>query len=270
MCPSSKTGAPLSDEILTELAEGFFGARRELEKKLEHFYGYVQTLRISENAVTAKAQFLNYLLIDPEVAARFYEILKIDWQSVSSEDRRAQHWLPPAIPFALSAPRRYAKLVLLGCDELRQACRVHVNGPGRDDRSGDKAREIPVYYSLVKEMSLLVNEEIRKLNENFSPSGVLEFARKLNSDAEMTAGLGERAYAEAGFGIDRKLMYTAIRFEDLQLKKFPQLPPREMVDSKIVEFCAQIYRSRTGEIRRLLADLKIQIRTCNPHCYTLI
>jgi hypothetical protein len=111
-------------------------------------------------------------------------------------------------------------------------------------------------------MSLLVNEEIRKLNENFSPSGVLEFARKLNSDTEMTTRLGETAFAEAGFGIDRKLMYPSIRFDDLQLKKFPELPSREMVHPRIVEFCGQVYRSHKGEIRRLIANLKTEILRC--------
>jgi hypothetical protein len=264
MNSSSKTSDPLVGEILTEVAESFFGARKELEKNLEQFYAYVATLQANENSVAAKAQFLNYLLINPDVAARFYGLLKIDWRAIAPEGRLLQHWLPPAIPFALSARRQFAKLLLLGYDELRRACRAHVNGPGREDRQENHAQEIPVYYNLVKEMSFLVNEKIRKLNESFSPSSVLQFARKLNHpDVEMTARLAGMAYAEAGRRIDRKLMYPPIRFEDLRLKTFPDLPPREMVHSKIIEFCSQVYHGHKNEIRRLIADLKTRIRKCN-------
>jgi hypothetical protein len=266
MSSSSKTSDPLTDEILTEAAESFFGACRELEKNLEQFYRYVQILQTNENAVTAKAQYLNYLLIDPDVAARFYGLLNIDWRAAWPEVRLPQHWLPPAIPLALSVRRRFAKLVLLGYDELRRACRAHVTGPGRKYSARKDAQEIPVYYNLVKEMNVLVNEEIRKLNESFSPSGVLEFARKLNPDVEMTARLGGMAYTGALRRIDRKLRYPPIEFEDLHLKKFPELPPKEMVYPKIVAFCGQVYHGRKKEIRRLIADLKIQIRKCDRHC----
>ena len=54
---------PFVDELLTEVAEGYFGRRRKLDESITMLHEQVELLKQKESTVNGRAGYLNYLLL---------------------------------------------------------------------------------------------------------------------------------------------------------------------------------------------------------------
>jgi hypothetical protein len=245
----------MAEEVLTDMADTFFGARKELEHTIKAFQSLVETLREKETEVDAKAGFLNHLLLYGRAAADFYETIKVGTPSILLENKISDRPLLEKVPFALSPKGKFIKLVLRAYDALQEACDEYINGKYYKDPE-ENVKRVTVHYKQIKIMCKIINEDVQKINKNMNPACVLQYAKGLDyetRDNERITGGTLDGYA---CSIDEKLAYKPIDFDSLRLKEYPALPKKDSVISEIRSFCKKIYSKNKTDIDKLIADLE--------------
>lgn len=265
MSPSLSFSDALAEEVLTDAAGSFFGARKQLEDMIEVFWSFVETFRKKEVNLSAKAGFLNYLLLEEKAAPDFYKRINADFADILLEGKYSDTAILHYTPFAFTGKGEYIKFVLRAYKALQRACDEYMNGkieihPYNDGEHEDENEKLPdINYKFLVDLCRVVNDEIRRINSSASLSSVLQFVKKFNPEAM------ERERATGGTGgeymsIDEKLSYRPIKFESLNLKRYPELPKEEQVVSDIVSFCKKNYTENKADIQKRISDLKKKIR----------
>ncbi len=246
-------GTALLEEVFTDMAENFFGARKQLENMMELFDTFVDGCRKKEKDVIVKAGFLNHLLLNQTGVRKFYENIRIDMMSILSACQFSENILPEHLPFSLTAKGEYTNMVLWAYNALQEACHEYMYGKYHYDQG----REVVMpNYRLVEEMCTQINENVRKVNSNMPPGAVLQCVRKFTTDSEVNACIAGAAFSDADSKINEKLAFHRIDFNALNLTVYPDLPEEKEVSSKIVSFCKQYYSDHKAEIDRVISGLK--------------
>jgi len=227
----------LVEEVLTDVAESFFGARKELDDLSELFMAYVERLRKEARRVEAVAGRLNHILVRNTVCREFYGMLGIDQPGPYLDSRLLSEDPRISIPFAITERGRFIKLVIRFYTELQHASETYTRGPAdTDDGTGDA----PVYYNLVRSMCALINEKVCRVRDGMSPACVLQYARKFDTQHGQQAtvtGATVGTYAH----MDSKFECRPIDFDRLDLAQFPKLPEADAVNADIIAFCKAHY-----------------------------
>lgn len=260
MKPQDDFGDLLVEEVLTELADTFFGARVELEKMIEIFYDNLQELTEIGNSVLMKAGFLNFLFAEEKVSCDFFETLGVKNPEPFLRGQLGETALPSKVPFALSVKGEFTKLVSWGYEQLHQACKQYVRGAPADDSKNSGNETINPGYNLIRNMCDLINREVKKVNE-MSPNCVLQFSRKFNTDQlekEKVTGSGYSSFGHQG--LDQKMCFKPIPFNSLPVINFPELPPPPQVESAISAFCRQKYPMHKYLFQKRVEEIKDKVR----------
>ncbi len=256
MSPHYDFSEPMVEEVMSDVADHFFGSRKELEDMTEIFGSYLIKLREKEDELAERAGLLNWLLINADTVSRFYEAIGVNPEKLLMAEPRlpdTTHKLEQ-MPFAFTAKGEFVKIVLWAYNALQKACYEHINGYPEDSDCGD------VYYKMLLKMASLINEKICNINTGMSPCCVLDFARRFNPCSQGKEHITGGTLDGYAFSIDSKLAYQPIAFESLQLKSYPELPEQNTVISEITLFCEKNYPDNKDEIRKRIADLKRRIR----------
>ena len=252
---------PMIEEVITDAADSFFGARRQLDGMMDLFQSYVEAFRKKEAELADKAGFVKYLLLDRETAGNFYESISVDSPEILLEGDFSDNALPTTIPFAFTVKGEYISLVLRAYNELQKASDEYINGENDNGVNGKGTAGSIVYYNLIIKMCELINEKVHQMNTEMSPISVLQFFRRLNpeigSKERITGGNTFDGYER---GINQKLAYQPIDFDSLQLRKYPELPKQEQVASDIISFCKKIYSGSKEDIKKRLSQVKWKVR----------
>jgi hypothetical protein len=245
---------PLVDELLSEVAESFFEARRKLDAKIEIFRSYVKRLTQKQRLIQERAAILNFLLLNQSRAEAFYRMLDVDPEPFITEKKFDKETLAALLPFGLRVRTRYVKLTLDAYQRLQQACQDYVYGR-RHAGDADAQRSEEVSYKLVIEMLKILNQEINKINCSLSPSCSLQFAKKFHPDTlqkEKITGTGTQSYD----AIEKQLQYAPIDLADLDIAEYPLLPNLQGVAHKIERFCKSAYSENVEAVKDLIKDLQ--------------
>ncbi len=256
MRPNNDFCDPMIEEVISDAADSFFGARRQLDGMMDLFQSYVEAFREKEVELAARAGFVKYLLLGRETAGDFYKSISIDSPEILLEGDFSDNALPATIPFAFTVKGEYISLVLRAYNDLQKASDEYINGENDNGANGKGTGSI-VYYNLIIKMCELINEKVHQMNTEMSPITVLQFFRRLNpgtgSKERITGGNTFDGYERC---INQKLAYQPINFDSLQLKKYPELPKQDQVDSDIISFCKKIYSGNKEEIKKRLSQVK--------------
>jgi len=245
-------GDSLVEEVLTDVAESFFGARKELDDLSDLFMAYVDRLQEAARHVEVLAGRLNHLLARDEVRREFYRMLEVEQPGpylhspFKPEDRRI------SVPFALTERGRYIKLVVQRYADLQRLSETYTRGPAEAD---DGTGEPPVYYNLVRSMCELINEKVCNVRDGMSPACVLQYAKKFyvqHAQQAKVTGATAGTYAH----MDSKFECQPIDFDQLDLVQFPELPKTDHVKADIVAFCKRHYSAIQADVPDLLAHLR--------------
>ncbi len=247
--------SPLTDEILSDVAQTFFGARKKLDDMIDILDGYVDVLRRKAEAVQQRAGLLHYLLVDEQWVPRFYAALGVD------DPGDLSGCSPPAplprvrIPLALTGRGRFAATVADRYRRLAKACREYHCSSANPLAAADSPEEACVDVRLVNAMRDLINEKIHAINEESSPSVVLQYAKGFDAQGEKRSSVAGATAGEYA-GMDQKYVYLPIPVERMGLKRFPELPRLERCRTNIKRFCREVYPQIEGEAARRLKQLK--------------
>lgn len=241
----------LEQEVLTEMAGTFFGARKNVDDLLEEFKHLVDELRGREAAVFARVHFLRSLLLGREGEDQFFRALGLSGSPFGQEhSRRPDSWRPDRLPFALLPSWRWRLAVELAYAELCKACEAYEHGEYIEDRRRRGKKTLTVNRQQVLKLAEYLNGRIAKLNQEMSPSSVLQYARSIRSSDDM--GKGAIMNELGAESLDRGLTFAPLDVAGLELWSAPELPKPEGCAEKIRAFCKGFYGPHGAELDRAL------------------
>jgi len=252
----------LAGEVLGEMAGNFFGRRKSLENLIDLVFTYAEALRRQAALVDSRAGFLAHLLLEPKAAASFYVAIGVQAPQalmIEGFDRRA---LPDRFPSALFTADRFRKLFKWAYGALAKTCDEYLHGPADCDTGPDREADpdILASYTLVIKLAERANEEVCRINQEVSPSAVLQSARKLGPLGPYRRQSEEFSPGVACAGFDQKFAFSTVDIQSLSLKAYPELPTAESVAPQIADFCKHFYRTHRQPVREMLAALDNRIR----------
>lgn len=246
-------GTVMLEEVFTDMAENFFGARKQLENMIELFDSYVKVCIENTKEIDVKAGFLNHLLLNQAGIRKFYQTIQTDLPPILHECKFSENIMPEYLPFAITAKGEYSNIILWAYNSMQTAVHEYMYGK----YYYENGREIALpHYRLLEEMCVQINETVHKVNSNMPPGVVLECVRKFTTDSEMNACIAGVAFTESESKINEKLAFHQINFNSLNLVKYPTLPTEKEVSSKIISFCKSFYSDNKTEIDKLISGLK--------------
>lgn len=244
----------LSQEVLTEMAENFFGVRSRLDALQDGFQNLVRQFRQIQAQTQARFSVLHFLLLRGTEAANLYRALGVDPDLALFAP--AQLVLPSSGPaFGLTRKGRYAKTVLAAYAEAASEAHDYMHGRSYVDARDHGRRKLTVHHTQLRELCAQINASVRKVNENLSPSGVMQYVKTFNPEnvsRENIAGAAENGYAES---LDKSMRFQPIDFAGLDLRELPELPPPGTAEAVIHTLCGRLAGERPAEVDDLLRDL---------------
>lgn len=245
----------LVEETLLETATTFFGARVALEQEIELHQKAAAELAKVEEGVLRRASALHFLLLGGAAAKEFYSLLGVkpghllDAAAIAERDTSDLK-----IPFALTLPGRYSKLVVKTYEALVHAADIYRHGEYYTDEEGRK--RVTVNYDQLQKWCHRLNNEIKALNANHSPTGTMCFVKGLDPTLIEKQRLTEatlQGYAEE---LDRELAFKPVECIALNYLAAPELPGIDAVRGTIVQFSRALAVTAGADVRRILNDWK--------------
>jgi hypothetical protein len=247
--------SPLTEEVLKDVAQTFFGARKRLDDMIDILEEFARILRKKAAVVERRAGLLHYLLVTEALSARFYEAIGAGDTGDLSGCRPPDPLPPRQIPFAVTGRGRFVKMAIDQYGRLQQACREYQCSSANPLADVRHEEEACVDARLVKAMWELVNRKIREVNEESSPSTVLQYAKGLDARGEKQSRVAGATAGEYE-GMDQKYVYRPIPLDQMGLRQFPDLPKPDSCRPKIKRFCKSVYPQIREEVGRRLRRLK--------------
>jgi hypothetical protein len=260
MKPPNDLSDMLLEEVMYDMAENFFGSRVEIDEMLEIFEEYVEELKKKSQDVSHRAGLVNTLLINSKTITEFYSSLKVNPEYLLKNNTYSEKVLPQKMPISITDKSEFTKLFLFAYESLQKACREYARGYNfrrNDEEDEDKQ---PANYALLVNMSRMINEKIKKVNER-SAVCTLQYTRQFKSDViekEHVVGTG---FTEIGCnGLDRQMKFEPIQFESYKIDKYPELPKINIVKSDISAFAKKVFAANTNAVKKVLSDIRGKIR----------
>jgi hypothetical protein len=256
MKPSNDLGDMLVEEVMFDMAETFFGSRVEIDEMLELFEEYVKKLKKKSEGVSLRAGLFNNLLIDSKTMTEFYSYLNLDPENVLKKNTYSEQVLPKKMPISITDKSEFTKLFLFAYESLQKACSDYVH----DDLLEEDDKKQPVNYTLLLNMSRVINEKIKKVNER-STVCTLQYARQFKCETiekEHVVGTG---FSESECeGIDRNMKFKPLNFDSYKIEKYPELPKTETVKSNITAFAKKVFNAHPVAAKKILSDIRSKIK----------
>ncbi len=254
MSEADDFSAPLTAEILSDVATRFFDARRELERAIELFNELATLLRQKRDEVLRRSGTLNFLLLRGKGSRAFYHALKVEEPGPLLAPQAVPGVPPPRIPRVLGGARRYARMVSETYAELQIACEVYRCGSADTRCEATADIRDTASYQFTQTLCQEINRRIARASAGMTPTDTLQYARRLTAgDSQTIAPLP--GYAQR---LEEQLAYRPIVFKSLGLPPFPSLPPPSGAHATITTFCHDLYQREGPRIQ----DLFVEIRRC--------
>jgi len=243
----------LQRDVVSEMAEHYFGARRDLEKMIEVIDQWVGELKQMEKRVLAAAGRLHHLLLEDEVVREFYIALDILPSCVPPYDSSPPEPVVEKVPFAFTLKGRWTKCVRQAYAKLQAEVDEYLNGRYFSDEQGRK--RLTLHYLRLKAMTEYVNDQVERVNKDLAPSEALRYIRNMDSENLSKEKFVDPCVPEEGCGIDDQLRFRPFDFHSFGLLEIQDLPHPDKVSQDIAAFCDAVYARRKDEIRQLMGKL---------------
>ena len=244
----------LQQEVVSDMAESFFGARKDLDDALEAFSGMVREFLPTVENLFRAAATLRSLLIDDERAARFAETIGITPDDILSAEG-APIFTRESIPFALTRRGRWFRCLCLTWDDYRSFTDEYIHGRYYNDPKMPGRKRLTMHYRRLAEFARLINEDIRKVNTDNSTTSVLRHFRNMDPEqVEREDMLGGACLVE-GCALDQDMHFRPIDFLGYRLPEMRDLPPLSKVRDSIRRFTRQHHAGNEDALARAVRAL---------------
>jgi len=247
----------LQQDVISDMAKSYFGARKDLDNMIEAFNATVSEFRIMVPKLSQAAARLHLLLLNRQTARDFYITLDILPSCIPFTDEAVMPFFD-SLPFAFTQLGRYERCVCRAYNLFQKTADEYLNGVYYNDPEHPGRKRLTVHYIRLKALAEHINEEIERINNNMSPSGTLRYVKGMDPvQVEKEKIIGEVCLIEGG-ALDRDLKFAPIDFEAIKLPVVQDLPPLNKVKESIRRFCKEIYSSHKVDIANAMALLRIK------------
>jgi len=245
----------LADEVLNDIADTFFGARKDIDDSLEYLDSLSKQLLEKVDGIFESCVLLQKVCLGEDGYKKFWKLAGINQNNFKFPSHTECSQFDTAPTFSLTSKREYTKWVSIAYHQLASRVEVYMKGVFTDHGShhGRKVRSVNFMdFNLFAEE---VNRKIDKVNSNISPSGVLKFAKSLDHEAvekeKITGCVGPECDV-----IDCQMSLKPIDLGKFGLPDFPELPSGDDSRSFLSDFCAQMYAENKIQVKELLKELR--------------
>jgi hypothetical protein len=226
--------AALAYQVKKEIAENYFGTRRELEGEREDLIDQAKKLQESwEREVQAPLGRIGELLLDPETAKSFLALLGQERLPLAVPDRPDRTFAEAVetcpLPFVLTSRAKYQALI----------AQWYVLAWGRSQLLLVKVRALGGKVRLY-------NEDLAKFSRSYSLQEILAFIKAIEGSSELKGVLGENTDPRAIPELEKKLMLKSVDFSGLGLSQVKPLPKLSQIRDPLRALVKQAF-SRNGE-----------------------
>ncbi|MGE0085191.1 MAG: hypothetical protein AB7S75_12310 [Desulfococcaceae bacterium] len=253
----------LAEEVLTEMATSFFGARKQVDDSITVLERYAEQLRKKEAEVNAGARFLAWMMISPETLAEFYRSIGISENTFSPEREVSDRFLPKEMPGALTAKGIFVKLTIHAYKILHKLCDEYMNGRKAEDLEKYDPHAIDSGYRIMQGMCQIVNEQIHKINSEMRPGQTLRCFKRFSPGTQTKEDItGGMTFGASGSDcrLNQALAFEPVNMKSYCLKEYPELPAPDRVEEKIVSCCRKIWDTRQKEARDIIEEVKKRLK----------
>lgn len=231
----------LSQEVMREAAENFFGSRKRVEDETELFLQKAGELSKKGRRVLNRAGVFHALLLDGAKAVDFYCALGVEPGDLLKAEAHVAHECPLA-PFSFSGKGRYIKLFCNEYELLQSNIADYLHGCIVDDPDLPGRKRQTVCLDMLTTWLANLNASVDACNECHAPSAVLEFSKNLDPtlrDHERITGGGVDNFA---CSLDQELKLHRVDRGELALPVLPELPPFAEVRDTVRDFARDLYQ----------------------------
>lgn len=241
----------LTGEMLSDVADRFFGERVEIDHMQETLDRYIQQLQQDDEKLLEKLAVLDILLLHETGRQSFFDEIGIDRSAFSCPDQPRSAILP-TIPKAWTQKQQYVRLALQAYDTFQTACETYQRGGSDINHDPTDESQPAACVDMIFEMAEIINEKIKHANNSMASECTLQFVRSLDfqaSEAENFTGVIPGRYAS---GITETLCYLPVDITHLPIVSYPVPPRLDGIRGQLSRFLSGFYAENKMIIRRLL------------------
>lgn len=245
----------LQQDVVSDMAESYFGARKDLDNMIAAFEAMVIEFKDMVPRLSQAAARLHVLLLDRQTARDFYITLDILPSCIPFTDEAPRPFFD-RLPFAFTKLGQYERSVYRAYALFQKVADEYLNGRYYDDPDHPGRKRLTVHYIRLKALAEHINDEVERINSNRSPSGTLRYVKGMDPvQMEKEDILGAACLLD-GCTIDDELNFSPIDFDAIGLPVVQDLPALGKVKGGIKQFCKEIYPSRKKDIAEAMALLQ--------------
>lgn len=249
----------LADAVRIEVAERFFGARKDLEDQIQAFNRLVANFKTSQPPVSDWGALLRFVTMSDEIYERFWAAVGISGDAFKGPGTYTKNLLPARIPHGFTTGGTLAKIWHWVYEGLEKAVRHYNDGEEMDRQKSCSEEMQDLSYRCLQEMSRYLNEQVDRINTDLSANHTLEFIKNLDTERAGTeCSLGGMGTMVAG-GLDQRLAFCHVDFDALDLPKYPELPRIIDVWNRLSPLAKQTASDHKDKVKRMIRQLEQSI-----------
>jgi hypothetical protein len=232
--------AALAYQVKKEIAENYFGTRRELEEEREDLISQAKRLQKAwVQEVQAPLTLLGELLLDPDTVKSFLALLGQEHLRLAAQDSPDRTFAEAveacSLPFAWTSQAKYQALI----------AQLYGLAWGRSQPLLEKVR------ALEKKVRLY-NEDLVKFSAAYSLQEILAFIKAIEGSSELNGVLGENTDPRAVPELEKKMMLKSLDPSGLGLSEVKPLPKLSQIREPLRALVKQAFGRNGGQIKSCL------------------
>lgn len=242
----------LRTEVVSEMAETYFGARKNIDDMTEVLEQWARELRLWTPRLERAAATLHVLLLDEPTKHDFYIALDVLPSCVPFPAGGSSGDLFERLPFAFTARGRYVKCVLKAYWQFQRLVDEYLNGRYHKLPDEGGRKRLSIHYIRFKEMFRYVNEQIERVNSRMATGDTLRYLKQMDPEYMEKERVLEACVGEV-CALNVEDEYSPMDLAGFELLEIQELPPVGEVREAIKSFCRNVWGGRREDIQRLFA-----------------
>lgn len=261
MTDFNSLSSSLQGEVMVDIANGFFGARKAIDDERELFERTESDIRLAEQRALNTCAQLKALLTSERDVEELLRILGVPVEFMHRVEF-TDPWLSMSLPFALTAEGRYKKCVLETYDKMHTAFEFFLHGATYKKNTLEKYGRTTGYYRYMEWCDEL-NTRILKVNRDHAPTQVLSVVRGMDVDKVAKQRAVGAVNSEIGCVPGEDMCLLLLPKEELEEMQLPELPALEdalykghTVAAVIKKYASEVFKRDRKHIEEILELLK--------------
>lgn len=241
----------LHTEVVSEMAESYFGARKNIDDMTEVLEEWAEELRLWKPRLEKAANRLHTLLLDEKTVRDFYISLDIVPACIPFSGAGEPKELFSELPFAFTMRGKYIRCVRQAYRDFQRLVNEYLNGKYYDSADEKGRKRLTVHYIRFKAMVEYVNEEISKVNSKMTTGDTLRYLKRMDPEAEDKERILEACVGDS-CALDKEMEYSPLEYTHFNLLEIQELPSLEVVKDDIDRFCREMWKRRKEKLKELI------------------